>query len=190
MDKRRLKYRDQTLSGDLIIILTSIVVYSWIKRHVHVKPYYFLVVPIIILVLFGLVYFLTRRLRRRLDIKSWPKMSGAKFEDQAVLWLKSNGFNKVIKTEYYDMGVDIIAHKNSIRYAVQVKRYTKPVGVAAVRAVVSGMVMYGCDQSMVITNSTYTARAKQLALANNCHLIDGSLLNKTTAHTRSSSSLS
>ncbi len=100
-------------------------------------------------------------------------MSGRRFEDEVAWWLGQAGYRQVVKTEYYDMGVDLIARKDGIKYAVQVKRYKDPVGVSAVRAVVAGMVMYGCERSMVITNATFTKQAQRLAMANHCLLVDG-----------------
>ncbi len=170
------EYRqEQYISNDLVVLLLASLVYFWLKRYVHISLHHIFIVLLLVLVL-ALIGYLVVRLPKHLDIKNWHTMSGLKFEDQAALWLKMDGFNKVIKTEYYDMGVDLIAHKDGVRYAVQVKRYTNPVGVAAVRAVVSGMVMYGCTQCMVMTNSTFTTGAQRLAMANNCRLIDGGQL--------------
>ncbi len=106
-------------------------------------------------------------------------MSGKQFERQIVIWLKNQGYNQVVTTEYYDKGIDIIASNSGISLGVQVKRSNRPVGVSAIRAAVTGIASYGCSQSMVVTNSTFTAQARDLAQANHCQLIDGNALRVT-----------
>ncbi len=100
-------------------------------------------------------------------------MTGVAFENQMVIWLKSQGYEAVAKTEYFDMGIDILASKEGIRYGIQVKRSKQPVGVAAIRAAVTGLNSYQCDRAMVITNSTFTYKALKLAKDNDCALING-----------------
>jgi restriction system protein len=119
--------------------------------------------------------------RPRLKPARWQNMTGAEFEDQVVLWLKHRGFNQVVKTEYYDRGIDIIAAKPGIMLGAQVKRASRPVGIAAVRAAVAGINSYGCNQAMVVTNSTFTAQAKRLARDNGCSLVDGVQLTSEAA---------
>jgi restriction system protein len=118
----------------------------------------------------------------RLQPSKWESMSGEEFEHQIAVWLKRQGFSDVLKTEYFDQGIDIVATRFGIRLGVQVKRSVKPVGVNAIRSAVAGMASYGCNQAMVVTNSTFTTRAKALARVNNCQLIDGGIL--TTSVTR------
>ncbi|MGH7234557.1 MAG: restriction endonuclease [Candidatus Saccharimonadales bacterium] len=142
-----------------------------------------LILALILLILFRLF----RQKQKELTPERWHKMSGLQFERQMIIWLKKNGYDKVSLTEYYDRGVDIVALKENVSYAVQVKRSTRPVGVAAVRAVVAGLKSYGCEQAMVITNSTYTAQARRLARDNDTKLIGGSELRKQPSKLGSSS---
>lgn len=107
---------------------------------------------------------------------SWDKMNGLQFEDQIVIWLKTQGYSEVQKTQYYDQGIDILAAKPGEVVGVQVKRSAKAVGVAAIRAAVAGLAAYGCSRAMVVTNSSFTAAAIRLARANNCELINGERL--------------
>lgn len=99
-------------------------------------------------------------------------MDGLEFERYVVELLRRNGFHDVRLTEQYDYGVDIIAEKNGVRWGVQAKRYSSPVGADAIRQVVTGLRIYNCDRAMVITNSTYSEFAKKLAAGNDCVLID------------------
>lgn len=108
----------------------------------------------------------------RFELKDIDAMDGLEFERYVADLLRRNGYSNVSMTERYDYGVDIIADRDGIRWGIQVKRYSGLVKAAAIRQVVAGLNMYGCDQAMVITNSTYSTVAGQLAAANNCLLID------------------
>ena len=99
-------------------------------------------------------------------------MTGLEFERCIAGLLKQQGYTNVRLTEKYDYGVDIIAEKDGIRWGIQVKRYAGLVKADAIRQVVTALKIYNCDRSMVITNSTYSMVAKDLASCNNCVLID------------------
>jgi restriction system protein len=105
-------------------------------------------------------------------------MNGLEFEYYIAELLRKNGFHKVSLTEKYDLGIDIIAEKDGIHWGIQVKRCSGLVRANAVRQAVTGLNIYGCDQAMVITNSTYSATARRLANANNCVLVDRTGLNQ------------
>jgi HJR/Mrr/RecB family endonuclease len=99
-------------------------------------------------------------------------MDDIEFETYIAGVLKSQGYTNVKLTEKYDYGVDIIAVKDGIRWGIQVKRYSGPVKADAVRQVVSGLRIYGCDRAMVITNSIFNGVAVRLADSNGCILVD------------------
>jgi restriction system protein len=69
--------------------------------------------------------------------------------------------------------LDIIAEKDGVLWGIQVKRYSGPVKMAAVRQAVAALKHYGCDQAMVITNNGFSPSARNLAASNNCLLVDG-----------------
>ena len=101
-------------------------------------------------------------------------MDGLVFEKYVANLLKHQGYSSITLTEQYDYGVDIIATKDNVRWGIQVKRYLGLVKADAVRQVVTGLRVYGCDRAMVITNSTYSRVALELARSNGCELIDRS----------------
>jgi restriction system protein len=107
-------------------------------------------------------------------------MTGLEFESYVARLLKTCGYNNIKLTEEYDYGIDIIATKNGVTWAIQVKRYSGLVGADAVRQVVTALRMYHCDKAMVITNSTFSKPAIVLADANDCILIDKDKLNILT----------
>jgi restriction system protein len=122
--------------------------------------------------LFG--YYRNRaRLRkmRALEIVDTEYMDGLAFEKYVAELLRSQGYAKVTLTERYDLGVDIIAVKDGVRWGIQVKRYSNLVKAEAVRQVVTALNQYKCQRAMVVTNSTFSRPARILAESNDCVLI-------------------
>jgi len=58
--------------------------------------------------------------------------------------------------------VDLLLTIDERRVAVQLKRYTAPVGNAAVQQALAGMIPYKAKEAWVITTSTFTKSARQL----------------------------
>lgn len=101
-------------------------------------------------------------------------MNGHEYEYQVAKYLRGHGYTGVTVTKGSgDFGVDVIAHKGGHKYAVQCKYYSNPVGLSAIQEAVAGMAYYKCDRAMVVTNSTFTKAAHDLARANNVLLLDG-----------------
>lgn len=100
-------------------------------------------------------------------------MDGLEFERFCADVLKRNGFNKVdITPSSGDYGVDILAEKDSVRYAFQCKCYSTKLGNSPVQEVTAGKVFYGCHVGVVLTNSTFTEGAIRLAKTNGVLLWD------------------
>lgn len=101
-------------------------------------------------------------------------MDGHDYEYLVARYLKAHGYTGVTVTKGSgDFGVDVIAHKGGHKYAVQCKYYSNSVGLSAVQEAVAGMAYYKCDRAMVVTNSSFTKAARDLARANNVLLLDG-----------------
>lgn len=130
------------------------------------------VIMAIIMVLAILKYRAEQRKIRALDIAAIDSMDPLDFEKYVARLLQYKGFSKVRLTERYDYGVDILAYKDGVMWGVQVKRYSSLVKAEAVRQVFTALVRYKCDRAMVVTNSTYSRPAHELAADNNCVLID------------------
>ena len=112
------------------------------------------------------------RLNQNLRLQDVDSMDGISFEYYIAQLLAERGYSNISLTEQYDYGVDIIAEKDGVRWGVQTKRYSGLVKAEAVRQVVTGLRLYGCDRAMVVTNSTYSNVARRLAEGNDCVLID------------------
>jgi HJR/Mrr/RecB family endonuclease len=89
-------------------------------------------------------------------------LDGRDFENVVARLLRQDGYD-VVLTEYYDRGADLIAVKDDVRWAIQVKRWASPVGEDAVRAIFAARTLYKCDRARVITNNTFTRRARASA---------------------------
>lgn len=78
--------------------------------------------------------------------------------------MRCNGFENVEVTPGSgDQGVDIIAEKDDIRYAIQCKCYSSDLGNTPVQEVSAGRSMYHCQIGVVMTNRYFTKGARELA---------------------------
>ena len=99
----------------------------------------------------------------------------SEFEQYVAKIFIEKGYINVRTTEKYDLGIDVIAEKDGIVWGIQVKHYRSLVTIEAVREAVAALKVYNCDRAMVVTNSMFTEPAKELAMCNDCVLIDRSL---------------
>ncbi len=101
-------------------------------------------------------------------------MTGLQYEIFVAKYLESCNYTSVEVTKGSgDYGVDVIAYKSGYKYAIQCKYYTNAVGIDAIQQVVAGMAFYKCNKAIVITNSTFTNAAQNLAQKNNVILMQG-----------------
>lgn len=131
---------------------------------------------LLVLVVVGLCIFLVNMAKkerlRRSGIEEIDAMSGLEFEKYLQVLLSNSGFTNVKLTSYYDLGVDLVAHKDGAIWAIQAKKYKGAVGLDAVRQVVAAKGHYKCDRAMVITNSYFTKNAQTIAESTDCVLVD------------------
>lgn len=113
------------------------------------------------------------------SLNLFQDMNGFEFEEFCAELLSKNGFYDVsVTSKSGDQGIDIIAHKDNIRYGIQCKLYSSPVGNSAVQQVFSGKAFYKCDIGIVLTNNIFTESAKSLAKEIGIVLWDKDMLNK------------
>lgn len=112
------------------------------------------------------------------DISMVDGMEGHSFEYFCAELLEKNGFSNVEVTKGSgDQGVDIIALKDGIKYAIQCKNYASKLGNTPIQEVNAGKLFYNCHVGAVMTNSTFTPAAEQLAASTNVLLWDREFLN-------------
>jgi restriction system protein len=116
----------------------------------------------------------------RAGLRAIDRMSGTDFEEFVAAQLRFAGYGVTPTASTGDYGVDLIAKKDGVRMAVQCKRLTKPVGVAAVQQVVSGALHHGCNRTVVVTNQTFTKAATRLAVTHHCRLVGRTQLHSWT----------
>lgn len=91
-------------------------------------------------------------------------MNGHKFEHKCAKMLRRMGYHHVeVTRQSGDQGVDVIAYRGFLKYAVQCKYYSYPVGNKAVQEVFAGAKYYDCDRCIVMTNNTFTKAARSAA---------------------------
>lgn len=117
-----------------------------------------------ILVLFVLISVL-------LLIKKWKKstddiddMEGHEFEYFCAELLRNRGFLEVEVTKGSgDYGIDILAEKDGVTYAIQCKCYSDPVGIKAVQEAYAGRDFYDRMVGAVLSNQYFTTPAVETA---------------------------
>lgn len=107
---------------------------------------------------------LCRRFRKRYADDELDEMEGLDFEYYCAELLRNRGFIEVEVTKSSgDYGIDILAEKEGITYAIQCKRYNAPVGVKAVQEAYAGRDFYDRMVGCVLTNQYFTQPAVDAA---------------------------
>ena len=123
----------------------------------------YLIVFIVLCVLLGLVFVLYIRKRKSFS-GDYDLMEGREFEFFCADLLQKRGFLEVEVTKGSgDYGVDILAEKDGITYAIQCKRYEEPIGVKAVQEVYAGKDYYDRMVGVVMSNQYFTKAAVDMA---------------------------
>lgn len=107
------------------------------------------------------------------DLMIADTMDGLTFEYYCADLLKHNGFSHVELTkESGDQGIDILAEKDDIKYAIQCKCYSSNLGNRPVQEVYTGKSIYHCQIAAVLTNSYFTQGGIEAAMATGVLLWD------------------
>jgi len=101
------------------------------------------------------------------------QMSGVEFENYLMQMLRDHGCNVSGTPKTGDKGADIIAQLPGRTIVIQAKRSGTPVGNGAVQEVVAALAYYRGTEAWVISNSTFTASARELAQSNRVRLVAG-----------------
>lgn len=103
---------------------------------------------------------------RRMDgtMEAMDEMDGLDFEYYCADLLEADGFTDVQVTRGSgDYGIDILAEKDGVTYAIQCKRYAGLVGVKAVQEAYAGRDYYDRMVGAVLTNQYFTSPAVEAA---------------------------
>ena len=113
---------------------------------------------------------------RKTSIVDVDLMTGVEFEEFLCNYFNTHGYVCTQTKTSGDQGIDLVAKKDDYVLAIQAKCYTGTVGNHAIMEAVAGTKYYNANQTMVITNSTFTKSAVELASANNVILWDRQVL--------------
>ncbi|KAF0166729.1 MAG: hypothetical protein FD157_677 [Rhodocyclaceae bacterium] len=95
--------------------------------------------------------------------RSQSTIDPIEFEHHCASILEKAGWRVSTTKASGDQGADIIAKKSGLTVVVQCKQYSQPVGNAAVQEAYAAKAHYRADKAAVVTNSTYTKSAIELA---------------------------
>ena len=120
---------------------------------------------VILLCVISLVTVLIHRSRIRRTVNDdLDQMEGHDVEYFCAELLRGKGFDEVEVTRGSgDYGIDVLAEREGITYAIQCKCYSDPVGVKAVQEAYAGRDYYDRMVGAVMTNQYFTAPATDAA---------------------------
>lgn len=109
-------------------------------------------------------FFVARAWKHRRRSLEMDDMEGHEFEYFCADLLRDKGFLDVEVTRGSgDFGVDILAEKDGVTYAVQCKCYNAPIGIKAVQEIYAGRDYYDRMVGVVMTNQYFTSAAVDAA---------------------------
>ena len=113
------------------------------------------------------------------DDQLFDDMEGAEFETYCAELLEAKGFENVETTpQSHDYGIDIIADKDGISYAIQCKCYSDTIGIKAIQEAYAGKDYYDSMVAVVMTNQYFSKPATEFAKKLNVILWDGDTVMK------------
>lgn len=122
------------------------------------------VIGAVVIAVAGCAYLFWRYTRTHRKPSRIDGMEGHEFEYFCAELLQERGFCDVRVTKGSgDYGVDILAEKDGVSYAIQCKAYASPVGVKAVQEAYAGRDYYDCMVGAVLTNQYFTKPAVEAA---------------------------
>ena len=116
-------------------------------------------------IVFLIIFLIVMRIRKnRAYGREFDLLEGHEFEYYCADLLMKRGFQEVEMTRGSgDYGIDILAERDGVTYAIQCKCYSAPVGVKAVQEAYAGRDYYDCMVGAVLTNQYFTQPAVEAA---------------------------
>ena len=129
----------------------------------NTKAYITIIIASIII--FLIIWIVLTRIRKnRTYGREFDLLEGHDFEYYCADLLVKRGFQEVEVTRGSgDYGIDILAERDGVTYAIQCKCYSAPVGVKAVQEAYAGRDYYDCMVGAVLTNQYFTQPAVEAA---------------------------
>jgi len=131
----------------------------------------------------GILYFAIQKhkqYKRKILLESSidvvDNMSGVMFEQYIFEHFRRLGYTGYILSKNSSSGADMILDKGGVNVVVQVKRWKNSVGGDAIQQVIEAMKHYDAKTGIVVTNSTFTESACEMAKEAGIELWDRSKL--------------
>jgi len=126
----------------------------------------------VLIFLAGWIWFVKRS--KNDDDQIFDDMEGVEFENYCAELLDAAGYENVeITPQSHDYGIDILADRDGISYAIQCKCYSDTLGIRAIQEAYAGRDYYGSMVGAVMTNQYFTKSAVEFAGKLNILLWDG-----------------
>ena len=110
--------------------------------------------------------------------RRFDELDGASFEALIKRLYEGNGYTAQLTGRTGDQGGDVVVVRDDAKKVIQAKLRLdeKKVGNDAVQQVIAAKRVYNCPGAVVITNSTFTLGAEEVARLYSVELVDGKLL--------------
>lgn len=126
--------------------------------------FYVLIITLCVIAVVSVIAGIAFGLKKKRFTKEYDLMEGRDFEYFCADLLEKRGFLEVEVTKGSgDNGVDILAEKDGVTYAIQCKRYEEPVGVKAVQEAYAGRDYYDRMVGVVMSNQYFTKNAVEMS---------------------------
>lgn len=109
----------------------------------------------------------------KIKIGDFMELNGYEFEEYLKNLFELLGYTAVQTSLSGDQGADLILSKDDEKIVVQAKKYDGKVSNKAVQEVAAAKNYYEADRAMIVTNSSFTKSAIELAFSNDVELWDG-----------------
>lgn len=106
------------------------------------------------------------------DMPSIEDLDGIEYEHYCATLLRKAGWECEVTKAGGDQGVDIIARKSSLTVVFQCKKYSSPVGNAAVQEILAAKAYLRANLAAVVSNNSYTNAAILLAESTGVRLLN------------------
>ena len=110
--------------------------------------------------------------RLRLLNERWEYLKDREFERFIREVFECLGYRTEMTPRTGDQGIDVVAEKGGVRWGIQCKGYSSPLGNKPVQEAVAGREFHRCDRCMVIATTTFTRGGRALAEVNDCVLVE------------------
>lgn len=173
MGRRRRKSKYNELIDSLYSIVFIGSIFIWIKT----SSIYLGIVSFIVfwIIFYASIAYVKKKKKQKLissGIDLIDKMDGVEFEKFLLEHFKQQGYVGRLTPATADYGADLVLQKDKRKVVIQAKRWNRVVGIEAVQQIIGAIKHYDADKGMVITNSTFTENAYNLAETNGIELWD------------------